>query len=103
MRLAWQMGELDVEAMLDKLTREKFNRWLVAYHELRLDGSPNAALVAATIHNELMPVHARAGNENWEPQTSEDYLPPVEFGLKPQPPPDPGEPDWATIAARVWG
>lgn len=103
MRLAWQMGELDVEAMLDKIDRAKFNRWLVAYYELRLDGSPNAAMIAAAIHNELMPLHIQAGNEDWKYQTPDDHLPPVEFAVKQKQPAEPAEPDWADLAARAWG
>ena len=98
------MGELDVEAMLSKLTREQFNRWYVAYHELHLDGSGPAAILAATLHNELGPLHWPL-NQDWKPETPADHLPAVDFSARPADatPPSAVEPDWADVAARAWG
>ncbi len=105
MRLAWQMGELDVEAMLGRLERHQFDRWFVAYHELRLDGSRPAAQVVAAIHNELMPVHAYLGLHP-ESVKIDDCLAPVEFVLRPKPGEQPAEladePDLFEQMAAAW-
>lgn len=51
-RLAWQMGELSVEAMLDRLSPEDFNRWQAAYLTGQLDdGWQQAAMICAEIRN----------------------------------------------------
>jgi hypothetical protein len=73
------MGRLDVRKMLAELTPEEFDHWRVAYHELHLDGARPAAIVAAALHNELMPLHAYFDLE-WEPKTAEQMLPSVVFG-----------------------
>jgi hypothetical protein len=77
------MGEPDVELLLARLGRDKFNRWLVAYHELHLDAFwPAAAEICATIHNEVgLAIAAHTGCE-FEIHDREHYLPRMEFGPK---------------------
>lgn len=75
------MGCLDVEAMLARLGREEFQRWLVAYHELHLEGGwQPAAEIAATIHNEVAPLLAAWAGLEFTPHSRDDYLPRVLFG-----------------------
>lgn len=99
------MRELDVKALRRRLERGEFDGWLVAYHELHLDGAGPAALVASEIHNSLSPLWQYFGVER-EPTTAEDHLPPVVFGEKKTiKPPDPEEENDALIAAleRLYG
>lgn len=103
MRLAWQMREPRVERLLASMTREEFDRWFVAYHELRLDGSRETAAITAAIGNALGPVHAYLGLD-WQPTTIEDQLPKIVFGDEDDPVDRPSdEPDWEALAARAWG
>lgn len=97
------MGELSVERLLRRLSREEFNAWYVAYHELHLDGARNAAAVAAAVHNALRPVHAFLGLET-EPTTIDEQLPAVLFGdERSAPPADSNDVDWERLAAAKWG
>lgn len=73
------MGEPDVKALRRRLGRDELNRWYVAYHELHLGGAHNAAIVAAAVHNELMPLYTYF-DLDWEPKTPEQMLPQVLFG-----------------------
>lgn len=51
-RLAWQMGELDVDMMLDRLSPDGFDRWWAAYATGQLDdGWQQAAMICAEIRN----------------------------------------------------
>jgi len=97
--------------MLDELTPDEFRRWMVAYHELHLDGSMNAARVACAIHNEIGPaVAVYTGNEDFELMTPEDHAPRVVYGEDPEeqsadgPADDWDETDhWIEALSQRWG
>lgn len=104
------MRELDPKAIRRRLSREEFDRWMVAYYELHLDGSGPAALVASAVHNAAAPDWLRLGIE-YETTTAEDYLPPAKvYGHAEESPatePAVSEADHANDLleqmARAWG
>jgi hypothetical protein len=51
-RLAWQMRELNVDAMLDRLSPEDLDRWQAAYYTGQLDDAwQQAAMICAELRN----------------------------------------------------
>jgi hypothetical protein len=90
------MGELDVAAMRRRIGRDEFNAWMVAYYELHLDGSMNAARVTSALHNKLGPAVARYLEQDlseFKFETPEDHVPRIVFGDEPVEPPQEDDAD----------
>jgi hypothetical protein len=99
------MGELDIDAMRRRIGRAQFDRWWVAYHELHLDGSMPAAIVASEVRNSLAPLWYQIGVAR-KPTTPDDHLPRALVGDDDEPT-NPADDDQLDAlvdeAERLWG
>ena len=78
-RLAWKLGRIDVDEMLNEISPSQFAEWIAA-HNLGLNEESwlQAGTIAATIHNEIQSaLHSYAGKQMPEKsiQSPADYNP----------------------------